>query len=212
MDTPVLIDQAGISTPITDPAFVIGRGESAQLLIDLPALSRQHASIILRNDLRYVCDLGSRNGTFLNGVRLTDTPERLTDGDVITLGGIVTLRFRDPSQTVGGSGIGRVRGVWIAPARQEVWVDAILLAPPLSRQQYALLALLYDAPGRIFTREEIAQHLWPQDKLLGIDSTLVAVDGLVKRTQARLKAVSRQDASLQFVRGRGIRLLIDTDA
>ena len=55
----------------------------------LPMLSRQHCGITLTNGTRYIHDLGSRTGTYVNGERIS--PERmagkkeLKDGDVINL-------------------------------------------------------------------------------------------------------------------------------
>jgi hypothetical protein len=211
MEAPLLIAPDGKQTSVTAPVFVIGRGETAQLMIELPSLSRQHASLTLRDDVYYIADLGSRNGTFINGARLDAAPQRLADGDEINLAGVVTFRYRDPSQTAGSNNgvAGRLRGVWIDPVRNDVWVDAKLLAPPLSRQQFVLLKTLYDLPGHIFTREELAPLLWSADRQQDLASTLVAIDGLVKRTQTRLRATSAHHNSLQFVRGRGIRLVVD---
>lgn len=66
--------------------FLIGRGTDCQLSLDDPLVSRRHAVIAVAADGRAtVEDLGSRNGVFLNGVRV-DKPERLDDGDVIRIG------------------------------------------------------------------------------------------------------------------------------
>jgi DNA-binding response OmpR family regulator len=212
MDQPCLIDQSGQRHAIAGAAFVIGRGESADLMIDLPQISRRHALIELRADLRYVIDQDSRNGTFVNGVRAGVDPVRLADGDELTFASAATYVYRDPTQTANGAGgvtgIGRLHGVWIDAAHQEVWVNAVRVTPPVSRQQYVLLKTLYDAPGRIFTREELADILWPAADRAALDASLVAVDGLVKRTQSRLRAYHQDDSPVQFVRGRGVRIVL----
>lgn len=57
-------------------------------------ISRNHAALQLRGDRIDVCDLGSSNGTFLNGKRLdAHQPQQLHDGDVITMGKLVFRVF-----------------------------------------------------------------------------------------------------------------------
>jgi hypothetical protein len=66
--------------------FLIGRGADCQLALDDPLVSRRHAAIRVADDgSATVEDLGSRNGVFLNGVRI-DKPEPLRDGDLIRIG------------------------------------------------------------------------------------------------------------------------------
>jgi pSer/pThr/pTyr-binding forkhead associated (FHA) protein len=71
--------------PITGEA-VIGRGEQADLLLTDVTVSRRHASVRQDGHTVVVADLGSANGTYVNGRRVLDAT-RLEDGDVIRLGG-----------------------------------------------------------------------------------------------------------------------------
>jgi FHA domain len=50
--------------------FVIGRDVACELQLDDPLISRQHAALDLRDAIWWVEDLGSRNGTFVDGERL----------------------------------------------------------------------------------------------------------------------------------------------
>jgi hypothetical protein len=64
----------------------IGRGEDMDIVIDNPSVSRRQARIRREPDDRWLVeDLGSVNGTFLNGRRLTE-PSPLTRGDEISFG------------------------------------------------------------------------------------------------------------------------------
>ncbi len=75
---------------IGDAPVSIGRSPKGDLYIDNPAVSFQHARVYSQTGVYYVEDLGSLNGTFLNGARITQAP--LTHGDVITVGKH-TVRF-----------------------------------------------------------------------------------------------------------------------
>jgi FHA domain len=65
--------------------FVIGRGSECQLALDDPQVSRRHAALRVGADGAHLEDLGSRNGVFLNGVRI-EKIEPLHDGDQIRIG------------------------------------------------------------------------------------------------------------------------------
>ena len=65
---------------------VIGRdAKVAQYQLDHPHVSRNHASLALRGDGVVLADLGSSNGTYVNGVRLS-RPTTLNPGDRIDIG------------------------------------------------------------------------------------------------------------------------------
>ena len=84
--------------PLEKPVTTVGRSSMNDLPISDKMLSRQHARIVKDdNGGLQVEDLGSRNGTFLNGERLA-TPQPLKAGDRITLGG-VTLKLESESTT-----------------------------------------------------------------------------------------------------------------
>ncbi|MCC7536835.1 MAG: FHA domain-containing protein, partial [Deltaproteobacteria bacterium] len=67
------------------PDFVIGRSAQCQLAVDDPLVSRRHVLVRVRGEAAEVEDLGSRNGVYLNGVRLVGIAP-LRPGDRITLG------------------------------------------------------------------------------------------------------------------------------
>jgi DNA-binding winged helix-turn-helix (wHTH) protein len=93
--------------PLMEGVNVIGRGADAAIQIDSPGVSRHHARILVARGEATLEDLGSKNGTDLNGNRIT-TPRRICDGDEIRLGAIV-LTFRisspiSPTETVPAEG------------------------------------------------------------------------------------------------------------
>ena len=72
--------------------ILVGRAPSADLRLDDPRISRLHARIEMRDDGVYVEDLGSRNGTSVDGKPVTE-PRRLAADDEVTVGS-AALVFR----------------------------------------------------------------------------------------------------------------------
>lgn len=80
--------------PLSDGENILGRGQDAAVWIDAPGVSRHHARITLDESGAAVEDLGSKNGTYVRGQRIT-TASPLHDGDQIRLGSVV-ITFRIP--------------------------------------------------------------------------------------------------------------------
>jgi hypothetical protein len=74
----------GKSRPLTKPEVVLGRSREADIRLADPNVSRKHAAIRRIGSAYWVADLGSTNGTLVNGRRVTR--HELEDGDRITLG------------------------------------------------------------------------------------------------------------------------------
>jgi len=75
--------------PLDQPVITIGRATSNTLVIDDDQVSREHARIVATGDVRTIYDLGSSNGTFVNGQRVPY--QALQPGDRITLGSATLL-------------------------------------------------------------------------------------------------------------------------
>jgi len=88
--------------PLSQGDNVVGRTSDADICIDRTEVSRCHARIMIAGTTATIEDLGSKNGTYLNGKRLQQ-PTILTNGDEIWIGRSVA-RFRflvegEPTQT-----------------------------------------------------------------------------------------------------------------
>jgi DNA-binding winged helix-turn-helix (wHTH) protein len=85
--------------PLHDGENIIGRDPNAVIVIDSPDVSRHHARLLVTDDAVTLEDLGSKNGTFVAGKRVTSTIVR--DGDEITVGRTLLLieQLRDPAST-----------------------------------------------------------------------------------------------------------------
>lgn len=77
--------QAGMSFPLTGGEVVLGREEGLGIVLQDPESSRRHARVVMQAGQYIVEDLGSTNGTFVNGVQLTG-PQVLNPGDSIGIG------------------------------------------------------------------------------------------------------------------------------
>lgn len=71
--------------PLVGPIFKIGRGETCHLRPNSEQVSREHAEFSLVSDVVAVRDLGSRNGTLVNGKAITESV-RLKDRDLVQVG------------------------------------------------------------------------------------------------------------------------------
>jgi pSer/pThr/pTyr-binding forkhead associated (FHA) protein len=76
---------------VPGPVCVIGRDPSATLCLEEDSVSKQHARLTRSDDGWEIEDLGSSNGTFVNGRRLY-APETVRPGDLIRLGTVI-LKF-----------------------------------------------------------------------------------------------------------------------
>lgn len=84
---------------------ILGRGTDSLVWIDAQSVSRRHARLLIASGLATLEDLGSKNGTFVNGIRLS-APVALRDGDEVRVGSVpMTLRVHaKPSATETATG------------------------------------------------------------------------------------------------------------
>ena len=77
------------SAPITREHTLIGRQTGCQLRIRSGEVSRKHAEIRFEEGTPLIKDLGSSNGTYVNGVKVIE--KRLEAGDLVAIGPVVFL-------------------------------------------------------------------------------------------------------------------------
>jgi ABC transport system ATP-binding/permease protein len=108
----------------TDRPITIGRMGDNTVSIDAPTVSRQHARLERRSTGWFVEDLGSTNGTFVNGLRLTE-PKEVRDGDRIDFAGFSYLWNGSALTAIDGAGTVRIE----ARGLGKVVADAATGAP-----------------------------------------------------------------------------------
>ncbi|HKN93791.1 MAG TPA: FHA domain-containing protein [Thermoleophilaceae bacterium] len=77
--------EPGTVFPLADGGATMGRSASSDIEVDDPFASSAHARIFPRGDFMFIEDMGSTNGTYLNGRQLR-RPEQLKMADKIRIG------------------------------------------------------------------------------------------------------------------------------
>jgi len=107
--------------PLPDAEVTLGREPENDIVIGDHLVSRRHAAIVPVADGHVVRDLGSTNGTWVNGRRIGEQPVHLYPGDYVTLGrqGVV-LYYCDDEATFGD----------ISKMRPRTWFGTLGLVSP----------------------------------------------------------------------------------
>ncbi len=88
-----------LEIPINQPEIALGKAPHNKIVLNDPTVSATHAALLSRDGGYGIVDLGSSNGTFVNGTRLTTEAWTLQHGDKIQLGKVL-FTFRNPAETV----------------------------------------------------------------------------------------------------------------
>ena len=207
-EQPVLIEREGQLVgqrwTIDRDEFIIGRGGESALVLPERQVSRHHIKILNDNGRYLLQDLGSKNGTHLNGTQITGTVP-LQDGDEIQIalcvklvfvGTDATLPLTFEPPTLEGT-------LAIDEAQRSIFIDNKPLDPPLSLAQFRLIKLLYDADGAVCSRDQIIETVWPGTDGIGVSEQ--AIDALIRRLRDRLSEVDEHNY-IVTVRGHGFRI------
>jgi phosphoserine phosphatase RsbU/P len=127
---------------------IVGREQGVPILIEHPTVSRQHAQVVINANSAVLVDMGSANGTRVNGIKI-NAPTTLREGDTIEFGKIASLYFSRNSPTA------------MAPIRAKPEPDTIApeqLTVPIERLENLLVGLLQilSKPGNL---SEHAKHI-----------------------------------------------------
>jgi DNA-binding response OmpR family regulator len=210
-ESPVLIalsgNLQGTRWVLEKAETVIGRTADCEIVVPSRQVSRRHARLLRTESGFVVEDLGSKNGTHLNGHRI-DRPRLLQDGDVLQIALALELVYVGREATMPLSqaeamelGLGRLR---MGPSARRLWIEGKELRPALSPRQYRLLQVLYENMGRVVSRDEIVAEVWAEESDTGVSEQ--AIDALARRLRERLAEIDPRHEYIVTVRGHGFRL------
>jgi hypothetical protein len=194
--------ESGQTWSLERQSLTIGRNADCDIVLDDRQVSRVHARIAWRNDHYELEDLGSKNGTHLNGRDVIGAVS-LHDGDEIQIALRYKLAFVDAGATAPLSlETSAEVGLRIDTIAHQVYVGGRLLEPALSAQQYRLLELMIRAPG-VVGRDDIVRAVWADSVEGGVSEQ--SIDALVRRLRERLAELDPDHQYLVTMRGHGFR-------
>lgn len=207
-ENPFLIAQTG---PLEgrrwkiSPELLLGRESDCDIIIPLRQVSRHHTRVFLGEEGTIVEDLGSKNGTYINGHRI-EVPTTLSDGDELQISLAQHFIYLSSDATMPLEGLPlemQKRRLRVDVGARRVWVLDQELDPPLSASQFSLLQILFEQAGVVVSRPEIIEAVW------GYAATGVteqALDALVRRLRDRLAEIDPETEYIVTMRGHGLRL------
>lgn len=183
----------------------IGRDPSNEVALSQAEASRQHAAV-RELDGRYVVeDLGSKNGTRLNGTPVVGTAE-LRPGDEILIPGLVLLFATDETLTSIAA-----RPVEASPDEASILFNAATgeilvrgVAAKVTAKEHRALELLLGKRGGLVAKDEFARGVWPEYEGGVSDYN---IEQLISRLRRKIELDPAAPEHILTHRGLGYRLL-----
>lgn len=212
-ETPLLVAEIG---PLDGERYtvvdnlVIGRDPGCDIVVITTdkQVSRKHARIWRSDNGFSIEDLGSKNGTHVNGDKI-NAETILHDGDIVQIALAQKFTFLSSDATVplrvdSPDSVARPGPLLKLDKRaRRVWITDNELVPPLSVAQFAMLDLLYQKTDKVISREELVGVIWGEEQAYEVSNQ--ALDALVRRLRDRLAEYSDYQL-IVTVRGHGLRL------
>ncbi len=211
---PILIAQKGpllgqrwnIKTEIQ-----VGRDPDCEIVVPDRQVSRVHAKFTFNKKDVYLEDMGSKNGTYVNGTLINDSIV-LEEGDIIQIALVQSFFFLSSDATMPldkevlpePKSLNNQKKMLLDFRSRRVWVGDEEILPPLSVPQFRLLHTLHEQQGKVVSRSDLIAIIWGDEKAIGVSEQ--ALDALVRRLRDRLSVFDPTHEYLVTVRGHGLRL------
>lgn len=212
-DIPVLVGQTG---PLNGQRWMlrinttVGRDVTCEIMIPDRQVSRRHATFTPSPKGIVLEDLGSKNGTHVNG-QVLENSVILKDGDIVQIAFAQQFTFLSSDATLPLEYPAEIKSSVEAPGQlklekrsRQVWVKGEEIIPPLSVSQFQLLEILFENQGKVVSRKEIIEKIWGEENAIEVSEQ--ALDALVRRLRDRLASLDRHSSYITTVRGHGLRL------
>ena len=193
--------------PVDQDTITIGRDPSCTIRLDSPYVSRQHARLEARETGLVLVDLGSHNGSLLNGVRVEGSA-RLSVGDVVAIADTTIQCLGDEAPAESTRTLVQAAGqpapsdlLRMNAQTYEVWIGDTRLERRLSTQEFHLLRYLYEHRDRVCVRRELGDAIWGAHNW---DPNML--HRLVHRLKEKLEPIAEQPRYVQTVPGIGYRI------
>jgi pSer/pThr/pTyr-binding forkhead associated (FHA) protein len=196
-EIPFFTDPTGREHLLAGGSTTIGRAVDSDIVITSRRVSREHSRVERQGRHVTLVDLGSTNGTFLNGERVL-APVRLRDGDSVSIGDVI-LVFHDPESTFLETPFPELE---VDVSAGTVRVDRRLVE--LSPKEFALLAYLYERRGQVCSKDDIGYAVWPEYRQGVYD---YQIENLVRRLRSRMEPDPNNPQLLLTMRGLGYKLI-----
>lgn len=175
--------QAGLIYPIKEGKHTLGRAPSCDVKIASNSVSKEHATLLAVGDKLILSDLDSRNGTFVNGVKIQN--QRLNPGDKVSLHDVLV----DILQTTGEQALAAPA---LAPTGLPAWAGNAALRlqeqqlPQQFEQPQAAASFDLQAGGAATPSAPAAQPVGSQDFLSNVQAYIdnVAMPGVYAIAQS----------------------------
>lgn len=206
-EAPLLIGQTGplkgerwiLNKPIT-----IGREATCEVVIPDRQVSRFHARLTPTVEGIVLEDLGSKNGVHRNGIPV-EGQVTLQDGDLVQIALAQQFLYLTSDATVPLSDFGNTPGrLQMDQRSRRVWVNHLVIDPPLSALQFHVLRVLLDHQGQVIDRQQLVSEAWGEEQAVGVSDQ--ALDALLRRLRERIGGIDPGHPYIVTVRGHGVRL------
>lgn len=199
-----------ISFYVNANEFTVGRSVNNDLVIDSPKISRSHLKILARQDESYyVQDLGSSNGSMINGKELEKLQDyHLRDSGEIQLAGILHIKFTDFGATYVAPETLTLFGLNLSHTDRMVWAQGREdNSFKLSNSEYKFLSLLMESYPNHTTHAQLSQAIWEYTSDDADDEKRArdALFNIAKRLRERLQIVDPDYEYIETVRKWGER-------
>ncbi len=211
-ETPLLIAQSGPLEGqrwLISDKMIIGRDSTCDIVISDRQVSRHHIRLTPTTDGILLEDLGSKNGTHINGELMRES-KVLQDADNIQIAFIQQFTFLSSDATMPLDEEEtdfqplKVYLLRLEKRSRRVWIGDQEVLPPLSVSQFKLLEVLYTYQGRVVPRRTLIETIWGEEQAIEVSEQ--ALDALVRRLRDRLANIDPSHSFIITIRGHGLRL------